>query len=52
MSAGADAVRRPPSPLAATLGCVGAAAALGAVFLLYLRPDFVLTLAGQLWACF
>ena len=43
---------RPRSPLRAAFGWAGAAAALGAVFLLYLRPDFVLTLAGQLWACF
>ena len=27
-------------------------AALFAVFMLYLKPEFVLTLANQLWACF
>ena len=30
----------------------GALAALLAVFLLYLQPDLVLTLAKQLWSCF
>jgi hypothetical protein len=29
----------------AVLACVG-------VFMLYLRPDFMVTLAGQIWACF
>lgn len=29
-----------------------AAAALGLVFAAYLRPDLVMTLANQLWACF
>ena len=29
-----------------------AAVALLAVFLSYLRPDVVMTLAAQLWACF
>ncbi len=29
-----------------------ALAALLAVFALYTRPDFLLTLADQLWACF
>lgn len=30
----------------------GAAAALAGVFALYLEPDFMVTLAQQLWACF
>ncbi len=30
---------------AAVLACVG-------VFLLYIRPEFMVTLAGQIWACF
>lgn len=30
----------------------GAAALLSAVFALYLRPDFVVSLANQIWACF
>jgi hypothetical protein len=30
---------------AAVLACL-------AVFALYLRPDFMVTLAGQIWACF
>jgi hypothetical protein len=28
------------------------AAGLGAVFMAYLRPDFAVTLANQLWNCF
>ena len=30
----------------------GVLAALLAVFLLYLQPDLMLTLANQLWSCF
>ena len=30
----------------------GVLAALAAVFALYLRPDVVVTLANQVWACF
>lgn len=30
----------------------GAVALMAAVFALYLQPDFVFTLANQLWACF
>ena len=30
----------------------GAVCALLAVFTLYTRPDFLLTLANQVWACF
>jgi hypothetical protein len=30
---------------AAVLACVG-------VFLLYIQPEFMVTLAGQVWACF
>jgi hypothetical protein len=29
----------------AVLACMG-------VFLLYIRPEFMVTLAGQVWACF
>lgn len=29
-----------------------ACAALGAVFFLYTRPDFLVQLSNQLWACF
>lgn len=29
-----------------------ALAALAAVFLLYTRPDFLLQLSNQIWACF
>jgi hypothetical protein len=29
-----------------------ALAALGGVFLLYLQPDFLVTVAQQVWACF
>ncbi len=31
---------------------VGALLALLGVFLLYTRPDFMLQMANQLWACF
>ena len=34
-----------------TLYALAAAAVLG-VFALYTRPDFLLTLADQIWACF
>jgi hypothetical protein len=34
------------------LAYAGALLALLAVFALYTRPDFLLTLADQLWACF
>lgn len=34
-------------PLLLTMG-----AALAGVFAAYLRPEFMLTLANQLWACF
>ena len=29
-----------------------AAAALGAVFAMYVRPEFLVTLVDQIWACF
>jgi len=38
-------------PRAAGLWCI-ALVALAAVFALYAQPDFVLTLANQVWACF
>ena len=34
------------------LAWAGALAVLLAVFALYTRPDFLLTLADQIWACF
>jgi hypothetical protein len=34
------------------LAYTAAGAALGLVFAAYLRPDLVMTLANQLWACF
>ena len=48
---GTPALRRPARwrPL---LGTAAVVAALGAVFLLYLQPGFVMTLANQVWACF
>ena len=30
----------------------GAVLVLGLVFLAYLRPDFAVTIANQIWACF
>ena len=46
------AVPRRPVRWQRALGAAGGAAALGGVFLLYLKPDFVVTLANQVWACF
>lgn len=34
------------------LACSAAVAVLLAVFALYTRPEFLVTLADQLWACF
>lgn len=34
------------------LAWVAIAAVLAAVFALYLQPDFMVTLANQVWACF
>ena len=34
------------------LGAVAAAGVLGAVFLLYTRPEFWVLMANQVWACF
>ena len=48
---GATAMRRPVR-WRTLLGATAAAAALGAVFLLYLKPEFAMTLANQVWACF
>jgi hypothetical protein len=36
-----------------TIAAYGAALlACGAVFALYMQPDFLVTLANQVWACF
>ncbi|MBO9677873.1 MAG: hypothetical protein J7556_06525 [Acidovorax sp.] len=42
---------RRPAPLR-WLAYVAALAALLAVFALYTRPEFLVTLADQIWACF
>ncbi len=43
----------PPSLLRRALAWAAAAAVLGGVFLLYLQPELVFTLASQVWAaCF
>lgn len=34
------------------LSALAVVAALGAVFALYTRPDFMVQLANQVWACF
>ena len=47
----AMALRRPVR-WQSLLGAAAGAAALGAVFVLYLKPEFVVTLANQVWACF
>ena len=42
-----------PTPRTRKLAAYAAAVAvLLGVFSLYLRPDFLVTLAGQIWACF
>jgi hypothetical protein len=41
-----------PAPARRIALWAGALAALLAIFLLYLQPDLVLTLANQLWSCF
>ncbi|MFT3720237.1 hypothetical protein [Pseudorhodoferax sp.] len=40
------------SRTARLLAWAAALAALAGVFALYLRPDFMVDLANQLWACF
>ena len=45
-------MRRPQVRWRALFGTTAAVAALGAVFLLYLKPEFAVTLANQVWACF
>lgn len=40
------------SALQRVLPYAGALAVLAGVFTLYLKPDFMVTLAQQLWACF
>jgi hypothetical protein len=34
------------------LWCTLALTALGGVFLMYTRPDFMVDMANQLWSCF
>ena len=41
-----------PSLAAKVVLWAGVTAALLAVFALYTRPDFLLTLANQVWTCF
>lgn len=41
-----------PHPLRRWLGYALAVLVLLAVFALYTRPDFLVTLANQIWACF
>jgi hypothetical protein len=42
-----------PSPrLTKALAYAGAVLVLLAVFVLYTRPDFLVTLSDQIWACF
>ena len=40
------------TPLQRVLAYAGAGVVLLGVFALYLQPDFMVTLAQQLWACF
>lgn len=39
-------------PILKYLLYAGLAVVLGLVFALYTRPDFVMTLANQVWSCF
>lgn len=39
-------------PLYKALIYIGMAVVLGLVFAMYTRPDFVMTLANQVWGCF
>ncbi len=39
-------------PARHALAWLAAVVVLGAVFALYTRPDFLVSLADQLWACF
>jgi len=39
-------------PMQKYLLYAGLAVVLGLVFTLYTRPDFVMTLANQVWGCF
>ena len=52
---GASSASRKATPrrrVRTAVATLAATAALGAVFLLYLRPDMAFTLATRLWACF
>ena len=40
------------TPLYKTLAFAALATALALVFALYARPDFVMTMANQIWGCF
>jgi len=39
-------------PMLRLVWCTLALIALGGVFLLYTRPDFMVGMANQLWSCF
>ena len=39
-------------PIQKTLLYAGLTVVLGLVFALYTRPDFVMTVANQVWGCF
>jgi len=39
-------------PVQKVLIYIGLAVVLGLVFAMYSRPDFVMTLANQVWGCF
>ncbi len=40
------------TPLYKTLAFAALATVLALVFALYARPDFVMTMANQIWGCF
>ncbi len=45
-------MKRPPCWLMRTAAWTVALLLLAAVFVAYTRPEFMLTLANQIWACF
>jgi hypothetical protein len=45
-------VREAMKPMSKVLGYIAVATVLALVFAMYARPDFVMTMANQVWGCF
>lgn len=45
-------MKRPPAWLTRTAAWTAVLLVLAAVFFAYTRPDFMVTVANQIWACF